>query len=1542
MVGADDQGHRAGLGIPSHRWTGYAIALVATGLALAVAGLLLFWSSTVSYSPLIGAVALSVWFGGLGPGLLSIAVGWLCAWALLEEPRGSFDLQEADSVARLLVPFVVSLLIVWLAWVMRIGRERAAERAETAERSRSTTEALQDLASALSSAVTPPDVAHALVERVPAMLGAMGASLGLVDGEELHVVDPQGSGPQMLTPGLRLRLSTRAPITEAARRNAPAFAATREEFERSYPDGARLAPTAAGALAVPLASGSRVLGSMGMPFASPHAIDEETIALARIAAELGGQALERADVFDQERLSREGLDRVVRLAPRFAGESPETVVAAICEEARETLGADIAQVWSSVSPDVFEVMWRDPPHELIPPGTLIEFADFPGLREAMDRFETMFMPDSQQGVTGLALKHAKAVGVHSSLRVPIVIGGTAGRILVLQWQRVISPPQPATLVLARRFADQAGLALAQAERRVAQEAAAQNAEEARRLLDITAALAAALTPKDVADAALSEAVRALRADAGVVVRLSEGGDELELIEAIGYPEAAVRQWQRFDVEASVPVADAVRRNEIVALESPEERQRRYPVLASTTTRHAAWLSVPLTAGGRVVGALGLSFVAPRTFGDADREFGFALARQAGQALERASLHEAEHEARARAELMAGDLAQLHVLSTQLARAATAVEVAELVSSQISAVIGAEAAGIYVVSDAGSLELLDTVGAWRAQLVGAYRRLEADTAMPVSEAVRGGAALWLMPGDDWSRFPDSEAWRADGLGALGVVPLAVEDRAIGALFVLFAGDREVQADHRRFVETVARQAAQPLERVRLLEREMAFRRAAERATERVRRLYAVTAALSQAGTARQVGMAFLQTAVEAIGAARGAVMRVADGDGSEVEMIASLGYAPAEIEPWQRFSVEVDIPATVAIRSGEPVWAATADDVARFRDGRTAAQVAGDSAFAAVPLIGASGTQGAVVLSFDEPREIGADDRELLAALASQCAQALDRSRLYDDERVLRRRSDRLQAFTAALSGSLTPDEVATVFLEQAYAAVAADGAAIGVVDSDGRVIHTIGWRGYSDETVAPWRTFPVGADFPLAQVFRRSRAIYAGADAIHARYPALAGELGGTGHRSFAFTPLVAAGRPLGVAVFSWERAVEPSAEERTFLETLASQCGQALDRARRYETERTIAETLQRSVLPETLPSMEGVQVAARYLPGTAAMDVGGDWFDTIPLHDGRLAFVVGDVVGKGVTAASTMAQLRNGLRALALDSSSDATTVTKLNRLLEGYTDAPFATLAYLTVDPQLRSASVISAGHLPPLVVSVAGEVSFLESGRGLPLGVDADSVYEPWHGVLEPGSLVVLYTDGLVERRDQSLDAGLDWLARSAARAPHEPEQFVDAVLADLIGGGERGDDIALLAVRLDPTPLETLELRLPSDRSSLQAMREALQAWLARAAIPEVDARDIVLATWEAGANAIEHPADPSELLVDVRVSLTGDRVRIEVTDSGRWTQPEPRADRGLGLRLMQSLMSAMDIEQGGDGTRVVMERTLSRERVGDRAGPAEG
>jgi anti-sigma regulatory factor (Ser/Thr protein kinase) len=401
--------------------------------------------------------------------------------------------------------------------------------------------------------------------------------------------------------------------------------------------------------------------------------------------------------------------------------------------------------------------------------------------------------------------------------------------------------------------------------------------------------------------------------------------------------------------------------------------------------------------------------------------------------------------------------------------------------------------------------------------------------------------------------------------------------------------------------------------------------------------------------------------------------------------------------------------------------------------------------------------------------------------------------------------------------------------------------------------------------------------------------------------------------------------------VFAWSQPGRLGDDERAFLEAVVAQCGLALDRARRYEGERVVAETLQRSVLPETVPSMEGVRVAALYLPGSNAVDVGGDWFDTLTLSDGRLGFVVGDVVGKGVQAAATMAQLRNGMRALTLDDLTPAQTVTKLNLLLENYIDVPFATLAYLAYDPATSAATLASAGHPPPLVVAPDGTTRYLEGEGGLPLGVDSGVAYTEHTELIEPGSILVLYTDGLVERRGRSIDDGLDALARAAERAPREPDAFVDALVGALLGAEARRDDVALLAILLDRTLAEPLELSIPSAPDSLPVLRRELARWLRSASVSELDARDILLATWEAGANAIEHSGAGDGAVVRVNAMLSGDRIRIGVADRGTWREPELRDDRGLGLRLIESLMATVDVQRRPEGTRVVMERPLTRE-----------
>jgi serine/threonine-protein kinase RsbW len=733
--------------------------------------------------------------------------------------------------------------------------------------------------------------------------------------------------------------------------------------------------------------------------------------------------------------------------------------------------------------------------------------------------------------------------------------------------------------------------------------------------------------------------------------------------------------------------------------------------------------------------------------------------------------------------------------------------------------------------------------------------------------------------------------------------------------------------------MARQAAQPLERVRLLESERDARLQAEVSARTTQALRTISDRLSVAATPGDVAQVLIDAARGAL-AADNIVVYAVDEPHEQAQLLAAAGFADEVLERWHTMPLRVPTPVTDVIASGMPLSLTSPEAIiGRYPWTEENMRRTGTRASFSYPLASGSRVLGALHFSFATPVVLDADAEAMVLAIARQGGQALDRSRLYENELRARTRTQRLQALTAVLSASLTPEDVAATFLDEAVGGIGADGACLAVVDGERSAVNALAWRGYPEEAGEPWLTAPVSA--PPA---RRGGAVYyEGLEQLHESLPELVPTLEQLGHESVAIVPLRAGSASIGLAFLTWAGPLELDADDRGFLEACAAQCALALDRATRYEAERTIAETLQRSVMPETVPSLEGVQVAARYLPGTSAADVGGDWFDTLALPDGKLGFVVGDVVGKGIQAASTMAQLRNGLRALTLDEARPGRAVTKLNRLLESITDAPFATLSYLVLDPRTLEVTLVSAGHLPPLVVDPAGHVTFLEGGRGLPLGVDAEIRYDGWQTTLAAGSIVVLYTDGLVERREASIDAGLARLADAAARADRDPETFVDALVAELIGADSRADDVAVLALRLAEAPLGGLELSLRPDPESLTILRTELERWLERGAIPAGDARDVVLAAWEAGANAIEHSGAGDEL-VRVRASLLGDRVRVEVADRGRWKEPQPREERGLGLRLIQSLMTDVGIERTEAGTSVTMERTLTPQPATSGAG----
>jgi serine phosphatase RsbU (regulator of sigma subunit) len=252
----------------------------------------------------------------------------------------------------------------------------------------------------------------------------------------------------------------------------------------------------------------------------------------------------------------------------------------------------------------------------------------------------------------------------------------------------------------------------------------------------------------------------------------------------------------------------------------------------------------------------------------------------------------------------------------------------------------------------------------------------------------------------------------------------------------------------------------------------------------------------------------------------------------------------------------------------------------------------------------------------------------------------------------------------------------------------------------------------------------------------------------------------------------------------------------------LARQAAAAVATAQALGTERTAALTLQRSLLPDRLPDIGGYQLAARYLPASSRVEVGGDWYDVLRLDDGAFAAAVGDVAGHGIEAAAVMAQLRAGLRAYILEGHDPASCLTLLSRLAEateGDADPVLATACLAVIDPVSGACRVASAGHLPPAVRDAGGIVHFLTGPGGPPLGVASIEALEVVSARLEPGSALVLFTDGLVEERHRPLDEGLAELVTVLSGCSGSADELCDRVVAEMFDARLQEDDVAVLVV-----------------------------------------------------------------------------------------------------------------------------------------------
>jgi serine phosphatase RsbU (regulator of sigma subunit)/anti-sigma regulatory factor (Ser/Thr protein kinase) len=358
-------------------------------------------------------------------------------------------------------------------------------------------------------------------------------------------------------------------------------------------------------------------------------------------------------------------------------------------------------------------------------------------------------------------------------------------------------------------------------------------------------------------------------------------------------------------------------------------------------------------------------------------------------------------------------------------------------------------------------------------------------------------------------------------------------------------------------------------------------------------------------------------------------------------------------------------------------------------------------------------------------------------------------------------------------------------------------------------------------------------------------------------------------------------------------------------------------DRAVRAED---VAEALQHSLLPERLPELPELELAGRYVPAGGELRVGGDWYDAIPLADGRVALAIGDVAGHGVRAAAVMGQVSHALRAYAREGHSPGALLQRVDALvLAGGLGMVTCQLALL--DPATGELCWASAGHPPALVARPDAPARLLDGPLGHPLGVLPASRFSEGAGTLADGESLVLYTDGLVERRRESIDVGIGALAAALDGGP--AAAACDGILDALLGGAEPADDVALLVARRVRLTAPAAVLTIPAETQRLREARRWLEAWLHGNGLAGPRATDLLLAAHEAAMNAVEHAYGPRPGEVEIRASREGPRAEVTVRDGGRWRERTPRSrDRGRGVGLMAALVDDVSIERTDAGTTV--------------------
>ncbi|HEY7478776.1 MAG TPA: SpoIIE family protein phosphatase [Actinomycetota bacterium] len=877
------------------------------------------------------------------------------------------------------------------------------------------------------------------------------------------------------------------------------------------------------------------------------------------------------------------------------------------------------------------------------------------------------------------------------------------------------------------------------------------------------------------------------------------------------------------------------------------------------------------------------------------------------------------------------LQALVTVSRALATGVTMEDVVDATIASLRASTDIDAIGVALV-EGRRIRVIGSYGDDPMFTPGTTAKLNADD--PLARAAASGEALVL-------HAEEAPGGSVDRVGDHILIPLRAHQRVVGLLGVAVS-HRPIEDDDLELMDQVATRVATNLERARLFEAESVARSAADRARSRVERLQAATSELSRATDSDEVIRIVLHEAIGVVRAQTGG-LALSDQDATALEMVAHEGAT------WNvgRFTVPVDAAfafcdafrtaATIVV----PTWAGWEE---RYPEGAAMFRTTARSQVA-VPILGEDRPLGVIALLFREEVTPSDEDLRMLAALAGQASVALERALATDRERASAERLARIQKVTAAVSAAKNPSEVADAVLHVGLPALDGVAGALYTVTADGSALHLVTQRGYPEAVMRELPEIPLDADLPIAEAVRSGEMVFLASQAeADLRYPGLPERRRRTGVTTNpgarVAMPLLAGGTTTGALVISFPGVRQLGDQDRQALLTIANLVSQALERARLYAAEHRVAQVLQESLLPQALRSVGPARVAARYLAAEEYASVGGDWFEIVDLPDDRIGIAVGDVVGNGIVAATAMGQLRSGVRALALAGKRPGEVLAALDDFAEATEGAVMSTAAYAEVDTRSGAVVYACAGHPPPLVVG-SQPPRFLEGGRRTPLAVPppaSDHAIEA-SDLLQPGETVILYTDGLIERRGESLDAGLARLAEVAGRFSNRgPDMMAEHLVQALLPEGSTQDDVAVLCLRFEPADVvppvdegaSPFDYGLRADARELSRLRTSIRGWLEAAGIGSEARDEIVLAIGEACANAIEHAGDTGSDRITVSLALDDGTVVATISDRGRWRSGTASDIRGRGLLLMEALMDAVEVTPRSDGTTVILRRSVRR------------